>query len=100
MLYIEIQPKKRSDTPYGDFSSAVALARAALEKTALHKHICECGTAFQSPQPYAKYCSDCNLERKRKSALESAKRKKEIRDARRANQETDSRDDDTTIKAV
>ena len=97
MLYIDMKSKKRSDAPYGDFSSAVALAKAALEKTALHKHICECGTAFQSLQPYAKYCSACNLERKRKSALESAKRKKEIRDARRANQETDSRDDDKAV---
>lgn len=97
MLYIEIQLKKRSDTPYGDFSSAVALARAALEKTALHKHICECGTAFQSPQPYAKYCSACNLERKRKSALESARRKKEIRDARRANAKADCCDNDKAV---
>lgn len=97
MLYTDMKSKKRSDAPYGDFSSAVALARAALEKTALHKHICECGTAFQSLQPYAKYCSVCNLKRKRKSALESAKRKKEIRDARRANQETDSCDNDKAV---
>gem|GEM_PF-4003768 len=78
MLYIEIQPKKRSDTPYGDFTSVVALAKADLSKPVRYEHFCECGTAFQSQQPYAKYCSVCNLERKRKSARESSRRKKEI----------------------
>ena len=97
MLYIDIQPRKRSDTPYGDFGSAVALAKADLQKTALHTIICECGTEFKSQLSFAKYCKDCNLIRKRQASLATARRKKEIRDARRANQETNHRDDDKAV---
>ena len=72
MLSIEIRPVKRSDAPYGDFASALALAKSAMDKVRVYKCKCECGAHFESEQPYALYCETCKQERKRKAALRTA----------------------------
>ncbi len=89
MLCIEIRQRKRTDTPYGDFASVAALAKAAMEKKTVYRCECECGTVFEAEQAFALYCPECNLERKRKAALRTAMRKKERVNGRRA-KNTDS----------